>query len=113
MEAVLFEEMRVRIVKAFLDILILSESRNKPIGGYDVIAFIHKKFHILLSSGTVYFTLYSMERDGLIQAHFVRRNRVYTLTDKGKETVQAYLNINKKIQTFFLTFLAIRVNDCP
>lgn len=106
MEAVLFEEMRGRIVKAFLDILILTESRNKPIGGYDVIAFVNKKFHILLSSGTVYSTLYSLERDGLIQANFVRRSRVYKLTDIWEKTIQAYLNLNKKIQVFFASLLS-------
>lgn len=42
---------------------------GNPLSGYDVIMFVHKKFGILLSSGTVYSVLYSMERNGLVRGH--------------------------------------------
>ena len=37
----------------------------------------------------VYSVLYSMERDGLIQANSLRKRRVYKLTDKGCSKLKA------------------------
>ena len=88
------EQIRERIIKELLDLLILgslSKSRS-PMGGYDVILFIHRKFHVLVSSGTVYSLIYRMEREGLIRGMRERRKRVYVLTEKGKETVAAVLD---------------------
>jgi len=62
-----------------------------------VITFIHRKFHRLVSSGTVYSTLYYMERNGLIQGRWAQGKRVYALTDKGKETVRVIFNLKEKI----------------
>lgn len=50
------------MIKNFSDIFILAELRNGPLSGYDVIEYIHNKFRILVSSGTVYSILYSLER---------------------------------------------------
>jgi len=86
-----------RIVQNFLDVIILLELRKRPLSGYDVISFIHNKFSMLLSSGTVYSYLYSLERDGLINGEYEQRKRVYSLTERGKETAKAYLNAKSKI----------------
>lgn len=72
------KKMYRRLVKAFLDVLVLSGLRNRAMSGYDVIAFIHSKFNLLVSSGTVYFLLYSLERDGLTKGEWTQRKRVYT-----------------------------------
>jgi len=64
------KEMHGRIVKNFMDILIMAELKDSPMSGYDVISFIHKKFRLLVSSGTVYSLLYSLERDGFIEGKF-------------------------------------------
>ena len=45
----------------------LAELRNGAMSGYDAISFIHNKFGVLVSSGTVYSHLYALERDGLIK----------------------------------------------
>ena len=87
-----------RIIKNFLDILILAEIRNGPLSGYDIISFIHNKFSLLVSSGTVYSTLYALERDGLISGTWNHRKRVYRYTEKGEETIKTILNANDKIQ---------------
>ncbi len=98
LEDKVFKDIQARIVKSFLDVMVLMELRNKPLGGYNVIAFIYKKLNILLSSGTVYSQLYYLERNGLIKAHPNQRKREYTLTEKGKETVRAILNIRDKVK---------------
>jgi len=56
-------EMYERVVKNFMDVLVMAELRNSPLSGYDVLSLIHKKFNLLVSSGTVYSLLYSLERD--------------------------------------------------
>jgi DNA-binding PadR family transcriptional regulator len=64
--------------------------RKYPMSGYDVISFAHKKFKILLSPGTVYSSLYSLERGGLVKGENIQGKRVYTLTEHGKETVRVF-----------------------
>jgi len=98
-------EMQERIVKSFLDVLILMQLRKEPKSSYDIIVFIQKKFRILMSSGTVYSNIYALERDGLIQGNWSQRKRVYTLTDKGMKTIQSIQNVNDKIQMFLATVL--------
>jgi len=104
------KEMQGRIVKNFMDILIMTELRDSPMSGYDAISFIHKKFRLLVSSGTVYSLLYSLERDGLIEGKFSNRKRVYALTEKGEETVQTIQEASEQIQ-IFMSNLFKRLNN--
>ena len=105
MESEVLRKMHRRIVKSFMDILILAELRNAPMSGYDVIAHIHNKFGILVSSGTVYSLLYSMERDNLIRGIWAKRKRVYELTEKGERSIEAILNANDKIKGLMTNLL--------
>lgn len=65
--------------------------------GYDVISFVHKKFGVLISSGTVYGLIYRMEMQGLIRGFWKGRKRLYTLTEKGKEIIKALLDERNEI----------------
>ena len=101
----ILRKMQERILKDFLDILVLSKLRKEPKSGYDVITFIQKRFNILPSSGTVYSTLYLLERDGLIKGDLTQGKRVYTLTDKGEKTIHTILASREKIQLLFTALL--------
>lgn len=81
----------------FLDVVILLKLRNASLSGYDIISYIHKRFNMLISSGTVYALLYRLERDGLIKGQSSSRKRTYTLTDKGRKTVKALSGMRDKI----------------
>ena len=97
----ILKEMQRNMIKNFLDTIILAELRNpSALSGYDVIDLIHKKFGILISSGTVYALLYSMERKGVIKSALAQRKRVYVLTDKGRETINAISKSKEEIQRF-------------
>lgn len=109
MEAKVLKNMHERIVKNFMDIIVLAELRNSSLSGYDVISFIHNKFHLLVSSGTVYSLLYSMERKGLIEGKWNERKRVYKLTDKGEKTINSIMSANDKIQMFVNQLLRSKV----
>jgi DNA-binding PadR family transcriptional regulator len=104
-EARILKKMHERIVKNFLDTIILAELQNGSLSGYDIISFIHTKFSFLVSSGTVYSLLYSLERNGLVQGIWIERKRVYRLTDKGAKTIETILNSHDKIKGFMATIL--------
>jgi DNA-binding PadR family transcriptional regulator len=97
LESEILMKMNKRVVTIFLDVLILLKLRNAPLSGYDIISYIHKRFDMLISSGTVYLCLYHLERDGLIKGELVQRKRVYTLAEKGSETAKTLLSMRDKI----------------
>ncbi|MBC7131102.1 helix-turn-helix transcriptional regulator, partial [Candidatus Bathyarchaeota archaeon] len=73
-----------RLVSNFLDVIVLRHFRNDSFSGYDVLLFIRDRFNMLLSSGTVYSKLYSMEREGLVEVVSTGRKRIYRLTELEK-----------------------------
>ena len=93
------ENLRRRTIRAFMDILILAELQEKPLSGYDIISLIHRKFNVLVSSGTVYSLLYSLERKGLVTADMDQRKRVYNLTEKGEQTLETVGRANEEINS--------------
>ncbi|RLI18497.1 hypothetical protein DRO44_00975 [Candidatus Bathyarchaeota archaeon] len=108
LEGKILKKMHERIIKNFMDIIILAELRNGAMSGYDVISFIHNKFHLLVSSGTVYSLLYSLERNGLIEGTWNERKRVYKLTEKGRKTIEIILSANDKIKNFVTSLLKVQ-----
>jgi DNA-binding PadR family transcriptional regulator len=99
-EARIFREMHERIIKSFMDVIIMTELRKGPLSGYDVISYINAKFNLLVSSGTVYSLLYSLERNGQVEGVWKERKRTYKLIDKGEETISTILNAQEKIKAF-------------
>ena len=104
-EARIIKKMHERVIKTFMDTIIMAELQNGSISGYDVISFIHNKFGFLASSGTVYSLLYSLERNGLVEGIWIERKRIYRLTEKGAQTIQTILNSQDKIKGFMTTVL--------
>ena len=97
MQTRILEKMNEKIVKSFLDLVILAKLRRETMSGYDFVTFINKDFHVLVSPGTIYSTLLYMERDGLVKVAGSQRKRVYVLTDKGEETIEAIFSSREKI----------------
>lgn len=96
-------EMRERIVRVFLDLIVLMKLSEgcEPLGGYDFGKLVTDEFDVVLSPGSIYAVLYSMERDGLIQASSKLRKRVYVLSDKGEATVKAVSEEKTKVLNLF------------
>ena|SRR3990172_12274759 len=105
MEGKILKKMQERIIKSFMDIIIMSELRNSPLSGYDVISYINSKFSILVSSGTVYALLYSLEREDLVEGIWVEKKRTYKLTEKGEKTITTVLNAHEKIESYMSNLL--------
>jgi len=94
----LTEKLRKRVIQNFMDILILTEMKKGSLSGYDVIGIIHRRFGVLMSSGTVYSLLYSLERDGLIKGVWNQRKRLYVLSDKGEQNIKTITRASEEIQ---------------
>lgn len=69
----------------------MSLLHTKPLTGYELRKSIKASFNHEISFGTLYPNLASLERAGLIQGQWVslgesqlRRKRIFTLTDAGK-----------------------------
>jgi len=74
---------------------------------YEVISYIHNKFNPLVSSGTVYSLLYSLERNSLVEGAWVERRRTYKLAEKGEKTIETILNANDKINGLLTSLLKV------
>ena len=81
-----------RLLNCFLDKVILNQIEKQALSGYDLITYIFKSYGILLSPGTVYATLYSLERDGLVRSSSRGRKKVFSLTERGKKTLEVVRN---------------------
>ena len=101
------EELRRRVIKNFMDLIVLAELKNSPLSGYDIIHLVHKRHDILVSSGTIYSLLYSMERNGLIKGVQNERKRVYTLTEKAEQNITVITKANKEMQSFLRNVLSV------
>lgn len=88
------ERIVTRHVKGFLDIVVLAMLNDKPMYGYKLIAAVHKEFGVLLSPGSLYPLLHSLEDNKLIEPRFQGGKRgkiVYAVTTNGKKKFQNVL----------------------
>ena len=98
MENKFVKQIRSRIVKNFLDTIFLAElKKNQPQSAYALMNLVHRKFGFLISAGTVYALLYSMERKELVIGELSENKRIYRLTPKGKETIDIILKTKEEI----------------
>ncbi len=105
LETKILDELNERVVKDFLDIVIMGKLKNESLSGYDFIAFINKRFNMLISAGTVYSLLYSLERKQLIEGSGEERRRTYKLTEKGEKTIDIILKNHNQIVGFLSSIL--------
>jgi len=90
MENKVLKDMRKALVRHFLEIIVLNNIKDRgPLSGYDIIELVQTRFNFMVSPGTVYALLYSLERDGLVRSEFSEGKRVFKLEEKGGEYVDA------------------------
>jgi len=81
-----------KIVRSFLDVIVMTILNGTPTHGYDIIATIHKEFGTLLSPGTLYPLLHSLEDNGLIESSYDGGRIIYETTSKGKQSFESTLS---------------------
>ena len=88
MKKKLAHELRERIVRSFLDFLILAIlTRNPSMSADDLAKYIHQKLKVSLSLGILCSHLFHLERHGLILGDSIKNRKSYRITQKGKEKV--------------------------
>jgi DNA-binding PadR family transcriptional regulator len=97
-----FEDRVIKIAEdkiraAYLDGIILCRLRNNQLSGYDLLTILHQSLNLIVSPGTIYSTLYSLERQGFIECIPNGRKKVYRLTDDGNAKLQI-ISHSKKIR---------------
>lgn len=98
-EGVFLDILRRKVINAVIDVFVLAQLWNKSsLSAYDVIALLNKKYHVLLSSGTVYYVLYRLERRGLLRGSLDQRKRIYMLTEQGRRQIKAIQNHIEEVQ---------------
>jgi len=89
-----------RISRNFLDILILRLIQAEPMWGYKIIKKTERLFGIKLRHGALYPLLNSLEANRYVKSKRVtkggRVRKVYAITPKGKQLVDAYLDFLKQ-----------------
>jgi len=98
-------QVHASLLKRFIDIIVLEELKKGEMSGYELVFKLHTKYDLLVSPGTVYALLYSLERQGLIKGRLEERRRVYELTDNGLENANL-LKKECKEATLFLANLS-------
>ena len=93
-----------KLVKSFLDVIVLTMLLEGPIHGYKLIADIHTLFGVLLSPGSLYPFLYSLEKEQLVEAQQEGKLKRYALTSEGRMRVTTmstfYNSYVERIQNF-------------
>ena len=94
MEAEVCTRVKDKCVKNALDLIILALLEDRPWGlsGYDFIGLIHNFFGIMVSPGTLYPVLFSLQKQGLVHVEFRGKKRVYYPALKGKKNVESLIN---------------------
>ena len=88
----LLRHVKLRIVKDFVDIIILNRLNSVPSSGYDITVYIHEKHEFFISTSNIYSTLYSLERKGFVKGDLTSRKRLYYLTQNGLNYIENVLN---------------------
>ena len=88
------------LLRRFIDLIALEELKKGEMSGYDLVFRLHTKYDLLVSPGTVYALLYSLERQGLIKGKMEERKRVYEITNRGLEDASLLKRECKEVTLF-------------
>lgn len=94
------KEIVQHITKNLLDIQILRLIQTQPMWGYKIKREVEIRFDVKLRHGALYPLLNSMEKNSFLtsqrQQQGGRTRKVYSITQKGKEYIDAYSDILKE-----------------
>jgi DNA-binding PadR family transcriptional regulator len=79
---------RERVLKAFLDLVIIRLLSQHSMSGYEINKAITKQTGIMLNPSTIYSKLYTLEKQGQACYVMVRSGKIYSLTPQGHQTMK-------------------------
>ncbi|MBU2565661.1 MAG: PadR family transcriptional regulator [Candidatus Thermoplasmatota archaeon] len=77
-------EFRENFTREKIENIVVSLSQQHSVSGYDVIKIVFQRFNVLLSPGTVYPLLYSLEEKGVLNSEVKGSRRMKLYTSAGK-----------------------------
>ena len=98
------EDLKIKLIKGYLDILILRRLLDIPSSGSDIIQFLIRNYGVYLSPGIVYSMLYSLERRRLVRSIPRVKKRIYVITKSGEEFLRIYQNYSDEFIRFAMEF---------
>jgi DNA-binding PadR family transcriptional regulator len=94
------EELVQRMTRNLLDVQILRLIQAQPMWGYKIKKVVEALFGVTLRHGALYPMLNKLEQKGFLtsekQKQGGRTRKVYTITRKGKQYIEAYAGILKE-----------------
>ena len=101
------DSLETRIIKSFVDILILRYLKmNEESSGYEILKHLHSDFDVLFSPGTVYHAIYVLERKNLIRSDGDCNGCIYTLTEEGEKSLSDTVESSLQIQNLVSNILS-------
>ncbi|MGD0646100.1 MAG: hypothetical protein ABSA75_14445 [Candidatus Bathyarchaeia archaeon] len=94
-----------KMVKDNLETILLALLHRKTMCGTEIIGTIHLKFHVLLSPGTIYPLLHSLDERGLITAKSYGKEKAYASVDGAKPKIERLVDEQiqaRKLLTHYL-----------
>lgn len=103
------EEVVEEFVKKNLTSISLSILYQEPMCGYDIIKTLSRRYHVFLNQATVYSTLYSLEKAGILKNETMPDNKtkVFILTDEGRSIAKNKLRDFTKVLEHTFSFLKV------
>ncbi len=89
-----------RVFIAFSDLAIMVALKNQAMTGYGINMYFMRKVGDIASPSTVYSTLATIERNGLIKCVRKKGGRAYSLTDEGNQIVDGMHSIRELSKRF-------------
>jgi DNA-binding PadR family transcriptional regulator len=77
-----------RWIKGLAPLLALLALRTREMTGYDLIKFIYQHFGVLLSPGTIYPILHSLQRNSLVTEQVQGIRKAYAIAENGKRALR-------------------------
>ena len=93
-------------VKDSLETIVLALLRQHPLCGYDIIQGLNHQFRVMLSAGTIYPLLHSLEGRGIVQSRMVSNRKLYFPTEEGAKIIDSQLEEFVRTQEYLIDLIA-------
>lgn len=104
-----------KMVKDNLEAIILALLQRRAMCGSDIIGKIHIEFNVLLSPGTVYPLLHSLQRRGLLASKREGKEKIYTPTEDSepeiRRLVYEHIQARKLLNSYLQKELAMKEGE--
>jgi DNA-binding PadR family transcriptional regulator len=105
-EKSMVEEFWEKMIRAFLDLIIVDALRKQNMSAYGFVRYIHQKFSVLICPDTLYFAFNKLEAKGMIEAVKTEKSpfgkivKFYATTTKGVNWINQLLTERCEIKEF-------------